>query len=177
MRKLPGILLLFCLAAPLIGTYAGLRLEKYRIRKEVKKRLLAGLPDSELVFFKFSRHDSNSLLRWEHAEEFEYRGEMYDVVRQSAGNDTLQFWCWHDHAETKLNRELRQLIAKFQANDTGRHENERRLFCFFLTLFHEETPGFRVFCPRAEVLALPAAAECPSSADTGKPPFPPPDRV
>lgn len=177
MRKLPGILLLFCLAAPLIGTYAGLRLEKYRIKKEVKKRLLAGLPDSELVFFKFSKDGSNTLLRWEHAEEFEYRGEMYDVVRQSVGNDTVLFWCWHDRAETRINRDLRQLIAKFQANDPGRHENERRLLCFFLTLFHEETPGFRVFCPHAQSWALPGAADFPVTADTGKPPFPPPDRV
>jgi len=177
MHKLPGILLLLCLSTPLIGTYAGLRFEKYRIRKEVKKHMLAGLPDSALVFFKFSRQDSRTLLRWEHSREFEYQGEMFDVVKQLTQNDSLLLWCWHDHAETKLNRQLRHLIARYQANDPCRHDQEHRLAIFFLTLFYEYAPCFQVHGPLTEYLALPSATDLLPEAEAMQPPSPPPDRV
>lgn len=177
MRKLPGILLLLCLAAPLIGTYAGLRFEKYRVRKELKIRMLAGLPDSVLVFFQFSKNACNTLLRWEHAREFEYRGEMFDVVKQSVRNDSLLLWCWRDHAETKLNSQLRRLIAEYQNNDPCRHEKEHRLALFFLTLFHEDAPDWRVYGPQSDNPQLLTATYALLSANEVAPPFPPPDGV
>ncbi len=177
MRKLPGIFLLLCLAAPLIGTYTGLRFEKYRIKKEVKKRMLACLPDSNLVFFKFSNYDSKTMLRWEHAREFEYHGEMFDVVKQTVQNDSILLWCWHDHAETKLNRQLRQLVAQYQANDPCRHNKEQRLAIFFLTLFYQEAPALRNLCAHPELSILPSAVAHLLGTDVAQPPFPPPDGV
>jgi len=177
MQKLLGILLLFCLATPLIGTYAGLRFEKYRARRTAKKHILAGLPDSALVFFQFSKNDGETLLRWEHEQEFEYQGQMYDVVKKSEQGDSVQLWCWRDHAETKLNRQLRQLVAQYQANDPCRHNKEQRLAIFFLTLFYQDAPALRIFCAHPKLSTLPSAVVHLPSTDVAPPPFPPPDGV
>lgn len=174
MRTILGILLLVVLSAPLVGTYAGLRIEKRRVKKEVKKRMIAGIDSTDLVFFAFSKYDSETLLRWEHAWEFEYQEQMYDVVKKQEQGDSLLLWCWWDHAETELNKQLRGLVAKTQAHDPRRHEKERRLVCFFLTLFLHEPPDQVGFPAEAEPLAGPVGSTFFCAAYFGAPPYPPP---
>ncbi|MBK9337035.1 MAG: hypothetical protein IPM98_10795 [Lewinellaceae bacterium] len=135
MRSLFCILLLFCLAAPIVGTYAGLRLEKRRVKKEVKHRLFAEVDTADLVFFCFSKKDKETRLRWEHDREFEFEGQMYDVVQESMRNDSVLLWCWWDHAETALNKRLQNTLAQTLSNDPGRRDQERRAVCFFSPFF------------------------------------------
>ncbi|MBX2890060.1 MAG: hypothetical protein KF734_03975 [Saprospiraceae bacterium] len=175
MRTILGILLLSVLAAPLVGTYASLRQEKRRVKKEVKKRLMAGADNIDLVFFQFSKHDSETLLRWEHEREFEYEEQMYDVVKKIEQGDSILLWCWWDHEETALNKQLRQLLAKSQNNDPCRHEKERRLVCFFLSLFFVEIPNAHLPCISMEYVGTLSECDSLQSIAESPPPSPPPD--
>lgn len=74
--------------------------------------MIAGIDCKELVTFKFSKADTDNKLNWKHSKEFEYRGEWYDIVyTDTLPGDSLQYWLFWDHEETKLNKQLVALVA------------------------------------------------------------------
>ncbi len=105
--------------------------------------MIAGLDKSELVLLKFSRAAAQTQLRWEHAKEFELEGQMYDVVETELKGDTLYYICWWDHEETKLNKQLKNLVAGVLGNDAERRETQKRLLHFYESLYHFMPPAKR----------------------------------
>ena len=89
----------------------------------------------DLVEFRFSEEEERTQVEWEHAKEFEYRGEMYDVVSVEVKGDTSYYWCWKDHKETKLNEQLNQLVASALEHNPRGREDESRLLAFFDSLY------------------------------------------
>ncbi|MDA7804189.1 hypothetical protein N8987_06400 [Crocinitomix sp.] len=96
-------------------------MDKKAIRKEVKNKILKGLDKDELTFFSFTAEEIASL-EWEHKEEFEYQGMMFDVVERKQVGSKIHFWCWQDAKESAANKALDLLIAKLMANTS---ENEK----------------------------------------------------
>jgi hypothetical protein len=58
------------LIAPAAVTYIWLQHRKAVVRKEVKWKMIAGIDKSELVFFQFSKKESQTKLKWKHSNEF-----------------------------------------------------------------------------------------------------------
>lgn len=141
MKKLVSIFLLVCLIAPITGTYIWLRHEVKLIKKEVKQQMIAGLDDKELIILKFKISNTKSNLKWKHSKEFEYEGEMYDVVKSIVKGDTILYTCWWDNKETKLNKQLAHLIGDIIGNNPQNKENQKRLVSFYQKLFHQNTPN------------------------------------
>ena len=100
--------------------------------------MIAGLDKSELVLLKLTKQAAETELHWEHSREFEYQGQMYDVVEQFAVNDIIYYRCWWDHAETALNKKLERLVASALEQDPQHRETERQLVYFFKTLYFSE---------------------------------------
>lgn len=137
-RKVTGILLIFCLVAPIVATFTFLHYQKRQVKREVKWKMIAGIDKNELVLLKFTDEETQTELRWEHSKEFEYKGQMYDIVEKSIQGDTIYYWCWWDHEETKLNKQLDGLLAKVLGNNPQRQEKKSQLADFFKKLFHEK---------------------------------------
>jgi hypothetical protein len=91
---------------------ADLNLERSIVKKAVDRHIVAGIEESDLVLLEFSREETETLLRWEHAREFEYDGQMYDVVETWAVGDTVFYRCWWDREETALNSRMRLLALR-----------------------------------------------------------------
>lgn len=106
---------------------------KAAIRESVKERILAGVGENELVELRFTVHDSKTELEWEHAREFEYLGEMYDVVRSVQHSDSVTYWCIHDKAETQLNRQLESLTDQAASHDPQRQASVSNYLDFLKT--------------------------------------------
>lgn len=123
------ILSAFCL--PFCATYLGLQLQKWRVKHEVKAKLIQGLDKSELTHLTFSKSQIETELDWEDDREFEYKGEMYDVIERHEKGDSVKFVCWHDKAETELNQRLQLLVAK-AAHSSHEHQARESLYCKFL---------------------------------------------
>lgn len=70
---------------------------------------MEGIPKDELVQFSFANEDTLTLLDWKHSMEFEYNGEMYDIVTRYYTKDSVTYDLWWDHEETELNRKLASL--------------------------------------------------------------------
>lgn len=130
MQVAISLCVLASLFTPFGATYLWLHIQKSLLKKELKAQLIAGIDKSELAHFTFSASQIETELRWEHKKEFEYKGEMYDVIETQICYDSIRYVCWHDKAETKLNRQLQTLIAQRTGN-TPEHQARERL-CYHL---------------------------------------------
>lgn len=99
-----GLLLCCVFVDPVIASFTWLYYQKAIIKREVKRQIIAGIDEDDLVLLKFSKEEAKTKLRWEHSKEFEYNRQMYDVVKTMTLGGMVYYWCWLDHEETKLNR-------------------------------------------------------------------------
>lgn len=134
-HKIIRILLFFCLLAPIAATFTYLQYRRQQVRKEVKHQIIAGIDRAELVLLKFTEKQSQTELEWKHSKEFEYEGQMYDIVEYETLGDTTYYWCWEDVAETTLNKKLDDLTAYALGKNPQDQENQRRLLSFFKSLY------------------------------------------
>jgi len=120
---------------PLAGTYIILKNQKKIIRKEVKRNIIKGIDQEQLVLLKFHKKEIFNLLRWEHSKEFEYNGEMYDIVNTENKGDSVYYYCWWDYKETALNKELRELTMSALEKDKRSNEQKKLLRNYYKSLF------------------------------------------
>lgn len=166
----PLLLVLLC---PSGLAYLFFAWQKHQIKESVKVQLLAGMDDSELVELKFSIADAEALLEWEEEREFEYQSQMYDVVDSAIEGDSIRYRCYRDHAESRLKRELRRLLAKPMKDDPATAGNTQRLITFYQSLFCIERP---LWMPPAWKTTNSCFFHAPPfGVLTGPPPAPPPE--
>jgi len=135
LKRTISILLIITIISPLWFLYSIIQYEKYITKKEIKRFLVSKIDKNELVLLKFSIEETNTKLRWEHSKEFEYQGEMYDIVQKEIKSDSIYFWCWWDHEETKLNKQLESLVSQASGSHQQNRERSQRLNTFFNSLF------------------------------------------
>jgi hypothetical protein len=116
-----------------------LHLQKRQIRKEIKTKLLAAISSDELVHLFIPKNQIQSVLIWEHDHEFEYQGEMYDIVEAIEHEEAIEYVCWWDHEETAINKKLQTLIALYKGKHPNEKEKEARVLHFFKAFFIEST--------------------------------------
>ena len=114
--------------------------QKHLVKKEVKRQMISGIDKKDLELLKFSKKETQTKLRWEHSKEFEYKGQMYDIVEKIVKEDSVYYWCWWDHEETKLNKELSSLANNAFRDDPKKQKRQQQLFSYLNSLFF--TPGF-----------------------------------
>lgn len=135
-----SVFLLFSLLFPAVVTYTWLQQRKHNVKREVKWKMIAGIDKKELVFLKFSDREITSKLQWKHSKEFEYNQQMYDVVEKKSIKDSVYLWCWWDHKETKLNKQLQNLLTDIFQHDSETTEKQDGVINFYKFLYYE--PGF-----------------------------------
>lgn len=140
-RQLLSVVFFIMLFAPTLLTYTWLRVYKDGVKREIKKQLANGLEKDQLVRLKFSKSDAEKL-HWEHAAEFEYKGEMYDVISSEERGDSITYHCWWDNEETQLNKKLSQLVERALGTNQERDDHQDRLISFFKSFFY--TPTYEV---------------------------------
>lgn len=175
LRKLlhisPLLLVLLC---PSGLAYMFFAWQKHQVKETVKARLLAGMDPSELMELKLSKTDAEALLEWEDEREFEYQGQMYDVVKMNAEGDSIRFTCYRDQAESRLEQELRRLLAQPLKDDPAAAGNAQRLIDFYQSLFCVEGPSW---APAAWKKNKTAFFHASSSGLFSMPPAAPPPEV
>lgn len=130
MRKAIKLFGLFFIIAPFLGLFLCLQIQKQITKREVKWKLIDNTSDDELVLLKFSNIEVNTRLNWKHSREFEFDGEMYDIVRTEFKNDSTFYWCWWDHEETLLNKKLDKLFTFALGLNKKNDENKKNTFIF-----------------------------------------------
>lgn len=98
-------------------------------------KMRRAIPQDEQLLWKFSTEDARHKLEWEHSREFEYKGEMYDVIRSETKGDSIWYWCYWDRKETKLRKELNVLLVNLMGPGQQNKNEGRQLNDFFKSLF------------------------------------------
>lgn len=136
MKKYLSIFLIICLLIPFIGTYTRLQVEKYQVKRRIKWRLLQEMPRERLVLLKFTIQESQTVLHWEHSKEFEYQGEMYDVLSFKKLGDSIFYRCWKDTEETQIKQKIRRLVAQALSQNPQNRENHNQLRLWMESLWY-----------------------------------------
>lgn len=138
--------------------------------------MIAGIEKEELVLLKFKTGEEKTQLRWEHSKEFEYKGQMYDVVLREEIGDSSYYHCWWDAEETALNQQLTDLTQLALNSNPQRQKHQKSLYSFLQTFYfpstykwsaclNESNNVFNSYCIEAQ------------SKPYFQPPTPPPERV
>ena len=128
-------MLLCSLTSAIAVSFVFLQNQKNQTRKEIKHNIIAGIDLKELVCLTFSSSQIETDLEWEHSKEFEYNNQMYDIVTSKTVGDTTHFWCWLDNEETKLNRQLNNLLATVLGTDEESNHQKESLKNFCKTFY------------------------------------------
>ena len=143
------------------------------IKKSIKRKMIAGIDKEELVLLKFTKMEAERDLRWEHSKEFEYRGEMYDIVERTSKGDSIFYWCWWDHEETQLNLALSDLAEKALGKDSKRNQKRQQLLDFYKNI-NPERAVFSLAIQIQDIENLNACYQFSCSTFHKKPSLPPP---
>ncbi|MDX2283737.1 MAG: hypothetical protein NW241_06220 [Bacteroidia bacterium] len=127
MKPAAGIALLCCLILPHAGLQGWLAYETYAARQAAWERLEGRTESQTLVYLRFSRDAARTQLRWEHAREFEYRGQMYDIVSEEIRSDSVRYGCWPDARETELRQAAREAAGRMLGAGARSRQRSRAL--------------------------------------------------
>lgn len=130
-------MLLFSLGVPFWGTYTILQSQKKEVKEDVAEQLREGIDANELVLLKFSVSDSKKQLHWEHDREFEYKGQMYDLIETTVKGDSIWYKCLWDKEETRLNRQLEKLMTWVVGSAAEAGDSDEQ-FIFLKPLYYQE---------------------------------------
>ena len=137
MRALFAIVLIVAAMQPL-GTLVVLEMQRGEVRREIKQRLKAGVPEEALVHFTFPKDIESrpgSGFQRIHSREFRYRGDMYDIVRTEDLGDSVRYACIHDVKESRLFANLDELIRGEMSGDPERRAERSRLLQLLPTVY------------------------------------------
>ena len=125
------------LITPAVVTYSWLQQRKHAVKKEVKWKMIAGIDKSELVLLKFSKAETTTKLKWKHSKEFEFNNQMYDIVDKVVSKDSIHYWCWWDFEETKLNKQLDNLLVDVYQHDSKSKDKQDSLYKFYKSIYFQ----------------------------------------
>ena len=151
MKKSVAILLLLSLTAPLLGTYVILQFRKNMIRKEVAGIIHAGPDKKTLVKLKVPAEEVKSGLKWKRDGEFEFKGQMYDVVETIRSGDSTVYICYKDQKETRLKNQVAQMVNEALGHDPCQKSQTDKLTDFFKTVYHQNLFAWKPPAPQTSI--------------------------
>lgn len=141
---------------------------------------MVGMNRERLVRLAFTEGQADTLLRWEHAKEFEFQNQMYDVLEQKKQGDSMVYWCWWDQEETLLNRHLDDLAINASTRDPQQQKAQDQLFQFFKSIYcsvPDALKSFKLIAPGEFSQSLIWGEKNEHHSWRQRPPSPPPKLV
>lgn len=151
MKNLISISLLLIIAIATIFPFAYLKMERKAIKKSIKHKIIAGIDKEELVLLVFNKDKVDQQVKWKHSKEFQYKGEMYDIVEKEIIGNEIHYWVWWDKEETALNQKLTNLVRQNFAQNPCQNSKNQVITHFFKTLYLSEKPTMQLAVLKSEI--------------------------
>ncbi|HQU74962.1 MAG TPA: hypothetical protein PKV71_20480 [Calditrichia bacterium] len=114
MKRFILILLLLVFGQP-YGYLVIFKIEQHQIRRAVKRRIKAGVPNGEQHLIKIPlalEKNGGADFQRVNGHEFRYRGQMFDVLSQERHGEETWYYCISDEQETRLFASLDDQVAR-----------------------------------------------------------------
>ena len=105
MKRLFSFLFLIVFIWQLAGFFIYFEIERYHLRKDIKRAIKYSLPQNEFKQFNFTNAEFKELT-WINDHEFKMNGRLYDVVKKNKSNVGFSVSCIDDIQETVLFAQL-----------------------------------------------------------------------
>src|SRR5882757_5128062 len=110
MKRAGNIFFLIILFHTQMGYYGQFLIQRWQLRREARAAWIASLPDSG--FEAISLEEVNTSGKWEEeGEEFSFRDQMYDVIRQRKIEGKTWLYCLDDERESQLVQQSNNITA------------------------------------------------------------------
>lgn len=138
MKKatLISTIILATIFAGIYVSYHSVESFRHQIRKEVKRKIKAGLTESEMTLLIIPNEQLGDL-KWKHSKEFKLKGQMYDVIKKENIEWGVKYWCWWDNDETELNKRLNRMLILVLGSNPLQNEQENFVDIGKTTMFWE----------------------------------------
>ena len=110
MKRLFSFLFLIVFIWQLAGFFIYFEIERYHVRKDIKRAIKYSLPQNEFKQFNFTNAEFNELT-WINDHEFKMNGRLYDVLKKYKSNVGFSVSCIDDIQETALFAQLDEATA------------------------------------------------------------------
>jgi hypothetical protein len=114
-----------------------LKFQKRLIRNSVKELIYSGLSNSQLSRIVVNTSDSDYLL-WHHHDEFEFQGNMYDLISIESSKDSIVYLCFLDEKESAINIYIDQQAKSIWSHSPFANDFETKLVDFIQKVFPPE---------------------------------------
>lgn len=111
VKRLLAILLLSCILYNSLGYFLVFSFQQSVCRKEIKRKIKAGLTTKDLIVLKFST-TSSANLAWINDHEFFYNEKLYDVISKKCDRGVDIFSCIDDTKEKELFANLEDKVKE-----------------------------------------------------------------
>lgn len=124
LKKLLAFILICIFLYNQAGYLIAFKLRQQEIRSEMKSRIKRNVPEQELTAIRIEA-GNESALDWEKEDkEFEYKGNLFDVVRKESVKGATIYYCINDAQEEKLFDDLDEHVRRHM-NDTPVNEKQQ----------------------------------------------------
>ncbi|TFV94361.1 hypothetical protein E4S40_10050 [Algoriphagus kandeliae] len=127
------ILLAFSIAGPMTLGLTAFELRFFQLKENMESRINRNPNDKRIKTLVFTQEESQTLLDWEHEREFEYQGEMYDVLEIKEKGDQIEYLVWHDQEES----ELKKRESEYEESSRENHSEHQKRNSFHVVFFFE----------------------------------------
>ena len=101
------------------------------VKNEVEEKRNEGFNKDVVKILTFAKKDIKNIVRWEHDREFEFFGEMYDVISSKESKDSVSYTCYWDIEETKIKKQIAKLFFSDNEKLPFQHEKEAKMIEYF----------------------------------------------
>ena len=158
---------------PLLLLFLVLKSQILAVRESVDEKYEEGFESDRIQTFRFTQREIRENLRWEHDREFEYKGQMYDVIERKTIDGLIMLTVYADHEETELKLKMAHLLH--ENPDEAEDEKIRSDFHFQLFQSASESWSPNPFFYQSKPLnSIPLKTQLSRNSS---PPTPPPDSV
>lgn len=171
LKKIVIILFLSALFLDFGGVVTLFKIEQTRIRREIKRQIKRGLRSEDLHVLEFLPEDIKEL-EWIKANEFRYKGQLYDIVKAENCGKWKIYWCINDIQEQQLFSKLDEWVKKKSDQENAGKSFAGKLFKFLMLYYPTETaPELLIRPPVAKQIWC---NKLPIKGMSGEPDSPPP---
>jgi hypothetical protein len=139
VKRLFSFLFLIVFIWQLAGFFIYFEIERFHVRKDIKRAIKHSLPQNQYKQFNFTNAEFNELT-WINDHEFKMNGRLYDVVKKNKSNVGFSVSCIDDIQETVLFAQLDEATVSNLNNQP--EKAPLKLFIKLIKLAYIE-PDFR----------------------------------